>query len=265
MNGTNWARLWDVAGWTMLHYLWVGGVAGVLAAARRWLLRVGHPDIRYGYALVSLGILAIAPVLIAYEISHGVPARVIGPRVISAFSPPGAVPATVARGSRAVTGATSVPRPQAAAVGRQLTLSLPAGIDPSLTGQWLATAAMALPAIWLVGAPLTIAYLAAGLLGAERLRRQSWPECHDKLTRLCNRLAIALGVAHWVSVGIRELVTAPLLVGIVRPLILLPPAALAGWSPEKVEMALLHELAHVRRWDNLVNLIQRAAGTTTTD
>ena len=42
-----------------------------------------------------------------------------------------------------------------------------------------------------------------------------------------------------------------------RPIILLPPAALTGWSPDEIEMVLLHELAHVRRWDNLVNLVQR--------
>ncbi len=54
-------------------------------------------------------------------------------------------------------------------------------------------------------------------------------------------------------------VAQPVLVGVVRPLILLPPAALAGWSPEQLEMVLLHELAHVRRWDNLVNLAQRLA------
>ena len=38
------------------------------------------------------------------------------------------------------------------------------------------------------------------------------------------------------------------------------PAAgrpLAGWSPQQLEMVLLHELAHVRRYDNLVNLLQR--------
>ena len=49
----------------------------------------------------------------------------------------------------------------------------------------------------------------------------------------------------------------PILLGIVRPMILLPPAALTGWSQEQIEMVVLHELAHVRRWDNLVNLLQR--------
>ena len=52
-------------------------------------------------------------------------------------------------------------------------------------------------------------------------------------------------------------VATPVLVGIVRPLILLPAAAMGGWGPEQIEMVLLHELAHVRRWDNLVNLLQR--------
>jgi hypothetical protein len=37
----------------------------------------------------------------------------------------------------------------------------------------------------------------------------------------------------------------------------LPPIALNGWSVEQLEMVLLHELAHLRRWDNLVNLLQR--------
>jgi beta-lactamase regulating signal transducer with metallopeptidase domain len=50
---------------------------------------------------------------------------------------------------------------------------------------------------------------------------------------------------------------APVLIGILRPVILLPPAALNGWTIEQLEMVLWHELAHLRRWDNLINLIQR--------
>lgn len=48
-----------------------------------------------------------------------------------------------------------------------------------------------------------------------------------------------------------------MLVGIVRPVILLPAALAAELSPGQLEMILVHELAHVRRWDNLVNLLQR--------
>ena len=45
----------------------------------------------------------------------------------------------------------------------------------------------------------------------------------------------------------------------IKPLILLPPAALGGWSLAQVEMILLHELAHLRRRDNLVNMLQSVA------
>ena len=59
--------------------------------------------------------------------------------------------------------------------------------------------------------------------------------------------------------AICDRLAAPVLVGVIRPLILLPAAALGGWSVEQVEMALLHELAHIRRHDNLITLLQRLA------
>ncbi len=59
--------------------------------------------------------------------------------------------------------------------------------------------------------------------------------------------------------AICDRIAAPVLVGIVRPMILLPPAALGGWTIDQVEMALLHELAHIRRHDNLITLLQRLA------
>ena len=114
-----------------------------------------------------------------------------------------------------------------------------------------------LPGVWLVGAPLTFIYMAAGLWGAERLRRRSRPVFDDALSALCDRLADAIGVSSRVPVGVCERVAAPLLLGIAPPLIVLPSALVTGWSPEQVELVLLHELAHVRRWDNLVNLLQR--------
>ena len=51
----------------------------------------------------------------------------------------------------------------------------------------------------------------------------------------------------------------PKVVGLARPMILLPTAAIAGLSPDELEMILAHELAHVRRHDMWVNLLQRLA------
>jgi beta-lactamase regulating signal transducer with metallopeptidase domain len=114
-----------------------------------------------------------------------------------------------------------------------------------------------LPWIWLTGSFSTLIAIMTGLLGVEQLRRSSRLVESGDLSRRCSALADSLGIARRVSVGICDRLAMPVLIGIVRPLTLLPPAALSGWSVEQLEMILLHELAHLRRLDNLVNLLQR--------
>ena len=107
--------------------------------------------------------------------------------------------------------------------------------------------------------PLAFLLTTAGLVGAERLRRQSRPVEDARIAELCQRLAASLKmkISRRVAVAVCDRIVSPILVGILRPLILLPAAALAGWDPQQLEMVLLHELVHVRRYDNLVNLMQR--------
>jgi hypothetical protein len=61
--------------------------------------------------------------------------------------------------------------------------------------------------------------------------------------------------------GVRGLVSevykVPAVVGAWSPIILVPAALLAEMSPEQMRMILAHELAHVRRWDYVVNLVQQ--------
>ena len=80
-------------------------------------------------------------------------------------------------------------------------------------------------------------------------RRSLPPRRRDRPQRLAPAAA---------SVAIVEsgAVAVPTLVGWLRPVMLLPTAALAGLSPEQLEAILAHELAHVRRHDYLVNLLQ---------
>jgi hypothetical protein len=49
----------------------------------------------------------------------------------------------------------------------------------------------------------------------------------------------------------------PTVVGVLKPMILLPLTLTSGLSPEQIESVLAHELAHLRRRDHLVNLLQR--------
>ena len=69
-------------------------------------------------------------------------------------------------------------------------------------------------------------------MGAERLRARCELLTDGPIRTACDQLRRALGIGRQVGVAICERMVTPLLVGVVRPLILLPPAALNGWTTD---------------------------------
>src|SRR5688500_18083574 len=58
-------ELWQLAGWTMLHFLWLGTMVGLIAGVIRLLLRRTSPNIRYITSTATLAVLASMPLAIA--------------------------------------------------------------------------------------------------------------------------------------------------------------------------------------------------------
>jgi GWxTD domain-containing protein len=110
--------------------------------------------------------------------------------------------------------------------------------------------------IWLAGVLLFNMKHVASWLASRRLRRIgvcSAPDVwQNRLNAIRNRLKVARSVALLES----SLAQVPLVVGHVRPVILMPLGILAGLPAEQVELLLMHEIAHIRRWDYAVNVIQ---------
>ena len=73
---------------------------------------------------------------------------------------------------------------------------------------------------------------------------------------LLDRLAARLRVSRPVTLLESCLAEVPVVIGYVRPVILMPVGLLAGLPAGQIESILLHELAHIRRHDYLVNLLQ---------
>ena len=69
----------------------------------------------------------------------------------------------------------------------------------------------------------------------------------------------ALGLSRAVQVADSLHVDTPTVIGWLRPVVLLPVAALANLTPAQVQSILAHELAHIRRHDFIVNLLQTVA------
>jgi hypothetical protein len=76
-------------------------------------------------------------------------------------------------------------------------------------------------------------------------------------TRLARRLHISRAITLLES----TLVEVPTVIGWLKPVVLLPASALGALSPSQLEAILAHELAHIRRHDYLVNLLQTLVET----
>jgi bla regulator protein BlaR1 len=70
-------------------------------------------------------------------------------------------------------------------------------------------------------------------------------------------VAARMGIKKPVHIWLSGIVTSPVTIGYLKPVILLPVAAINQLSTQQLEAVLLHELAHIRRYDYLVNLIIR--------
>lgn len=69
------------------------------------------------------------------------------------------------------------------------------------------------------------------------------------------KMAAQMGIKKPVQIWVSELVSSPITIGYLKPLILVPMAAINHLSPAQMEAVLLHELSHIRRYDFLVNLV----------
>ena len=111
-------------------------------------------------------------------------------------------------------------------------------------------------AVWLVGMVFFVLKMLGGLLYIQRLKTrmtaQLPKEWQDKMLQLSTELDIRRPVRLLES----ALALAPMVVGWLKPVVLLPIGAVNYLTPAQVEAILAHELAHIARHDYLLNLLQ---------
>ncbi|MFG6463058.1 M56 family metallopeptidase [Roseateles sp. DXS20W] len=131
----------------------------------------------------------------------------------------------------------------------------PAEVEFSTELPPLAEQMPALVGAWALGTGLMLARLALGLAWVARARRRSTPAPADWQARL-DALARRLGLRRPVPLRLLPDLAGPVALGVLRPCVLLPAALLSRLPVDLLEALLAHELAHVRRWDYVANLLQ---------
>jgi len=234
----------------MIHFLWIGTAIGLLGLlVGRFVLRSAPPQVRYLLSLGTLLVLVLTAGTVYQQQYHRALART-NVRVLG--------------GSLVSPVIANPPRPGEPDVARS---TAPTSSEPARTGavrarasRWhifLEVLASRAPWVWILGTPLMLVVLAMGCRGSHRLRRGCAILAEGWLVELSQELQHSLDITRQVALAVSHNVLTPILVGAIRPIILLPPVMLTGCSPEQLKMILLHELAHVRRRDALVNLGQR--------
>jgi bla regulator protein blaR1 len=109
--------------------------------------------------------------------------------------------------------------------------------------------------LWACGSFLFIVRLAGGLFWLHRLTQSATP-MNNGWQEIVSKLVNQLGITNLVRLAESTRIDSPMVVGYLKPLILLPAGMIGGLTTEQVEAILLHELAHIKRHDFLVNIIQ---------
>jgi beta-lactamase regulating signal transducer with metallopeptidase domain len=229
-------------GVALLHSVWQGALVGGATAMALKALGGVRPSVRYLVACTGLALMVTAWTVTAWQTAAG----------FASEGPTAAGRAEVA--APPLGPGTFDVSPAIRPISREA-LETP---TPSWRYRLEAWSATVVP-VWLLGVCALSVRLAGGWLRLARVRRGILIPVTDAVATRARELAGLLGISRGIRVAQSANMPVPAVVGWLRPLILLPASAVTGLSPSHLDAILAHELAHVRRHDFAMNILQTAA------
>ncbi len=267
---------------TLLHFLWQGVVIGAVFAIAVRVQRNASARWRYGVSSVAFLCLPVCVVItfgiVEVPVSLRSDSDEAQVNVATSGSSSGVLqetpkPAAASLAAEsAVDGAISVVTQSGDGTGTD-----GAGVVVTATDQtddhngavlnsgssssaWPARVSHAAPwiaAVWAVGVACFLLRLGTGLWSGRRLRAATEPVTDENLLRLIAEQAERVRLKCVPVVACCERIVIPTVVGVLRPVILLPLPLITGLNSEDLAAVIRHELAHIRRYDLWMNLFQR--------
>ncbi|HUT31337.1 MAG TPA: M56 family metallopeptidase [Sedimentisphaerales bacterium] len=245
-------------GWTLVHFLWQAAALAVIFGIELALLRKSKANVRYLAGCLTLALMMLAPCLTVFMVpvsesgfaaeSHATASM---PPEVSTTEFAGSVELSVSEGPHPGPAPSRdvAPSPVTVGLGRPWKERAAALMEPALPYLVLG---------WLVGVFGLSVWHLGGWAQLQRLRRRMVKPVDQRLRSKLRELGESLGVRWVVAIMESALVQVPTVVGWLKPVILLPASAMTGLTAEQLEAVLAHELAHIRRLDYLVNMVQTA-------
>lgn len=222
-------------GLALLEFLWQGAAIGASTALILIALRRATAQARYVVACLGLTVMFVAPIVTAASYMRDTRKAPGGTAIIP----------TTFLGTAPTPTAGATP-PVAASEGRRV----------SFSREWIEAQLPFVVLIWSGGVLVLALRLFRGWVRVSRLRRSARPVAANHWPEALRLMADRLGVTRQLRLIESALVDVPAVIGCLRPAIVVPVSALAGLSPAHLDPILAHELAHVRRGDYLINVVQ---------
>lgn len=277
----------QVPGWTLVHSIWqIAAIAFVAMLVERFLVD-RSANARYLTDVSALSLMVIVPVA-TFVMYAGLDAA--GDSMVSSDQPPGTTsefepiadsndgrfkPTAVADQSSGLLPSQDLiafTPDSAAQKSKDIPTRPTLAVGQTDSTSWLQSALDSLVrtiqprlpllvGLWLLGMSFFSVRPAWGLWAQWKLRRTGISPVSDEILSNVKLLSQRLGLRKIVEVAQSAVVKVPMVVGYLRPMILLPVSSITGLSSAQLEAVLAHELAHVRRHDWLINAVQVAAET----
>ncbi len=257
----------EVTGWTLLHFVWQGILIALAANFALSILRRATPQSRYLLACSTMTALILAPVVTAGWLftESG-----LSPTYCSATVNDWQQPASPLSWSSIEprTKADSVwfANENRPAIGNadESTTTIIALADDSvswMSTRWLDACLPWIVGTWCCGVVLLSIRLLAGLYRVWQWKRQGSRLTDTDLIRRTAELATRMGIRTRFQLLQSAQAAVPAVIGWLRPAVIVPISLITTMSPQELDSLLAHELAHIRRHDYLVNLLQTVVET----
>ena len=232
----------------LLHSLWQCALIALLLAGALALLRGSGSNVRYVASCCAMALMLLLPSATVWKfLSSSSSVQMVDASEVAGA--PGEFVIEPAPGGR---------------LYEKPVMSSAGSLQPAWGESPTERAARLLPwltLVWLAGVMLLSARTLGGLVLARRMKLHGARPVAGPWRERAAEIARKLSVSSPVKVLESSLVSVPTAVGWLRPAILLPASAFTGLTPQQLEAVLAHELAHVRRNDYLVNVLQTAVET----
>lgn len=240
----------DRLGWMLVHSLWEDAAIWFLLQLVLSFLHGKSAQARYLAACLALAAMAFLPWTTFGSMDLSARLRAAPGKLGSTMVEAGGISsATVLIGSSDASvdsRAKTAPNTQGPPASQR---SLLAPFLPSLVTAWILGVVFFSFRLWI------------SWRRVQRLARTPLPALSTAWERRLEELCHTAAVRRVVRAGETAMVSVPIVVGWIKPVILLPLGVLAQLPADQVEAILLHELAHIRRHDFLVNLLQSIVET----